>query len=631
MSLEGPAPRDMRWMPGVAIALFTGCYQILLASNPPNDQFMNIVWGREIVAAHLPVRDYFEAGEPLSEAVSAFAEKLLGYRLLSEGLIVGLAFGLSAWLVYKLVRELTTGTFPAVVAATLVAVAGTRGYSYPKILIYAVGATLFWRYVRRPSFGRLTAVGVWTGIAFLWRHDHGVYLAAGTIVTLVVVHGLTRPMVVRSCQAGALALLVATPYLAWVQAQRGVMAYITDGRSVLGAEFAEHSPFAMPAWPVHGWSDLIALDSAVRYAPTIHIRWAPDSTIAERQRLAQRFHLSWNEASQPLTTNVRLLDPSTENIRALLNDPMIADTQGIDRRSSSIPTTSWDLVDRMRFRLIPLRIRLPVFEDPERAADTAAWMFLLLIVAAIAWCYKTRSDDDALVRERRQGVAIVAALSITSMPGLMRQPLSVYAPDFIVLPAILAGWAVWVLLQGAAARGQSRASWPIVATISALLVLAVGSAGLFWSRIGQLPVDSASVGAVREVWTDAWRRLSVSPPIESWNQEPAPENIELARYIQRCTAPGTPLLVLDFAPEIQVLRRSPPGIATSAVRPGSLGQSLRSAVVRRETQKCTTTDCDRQTLFLLEGFPTPISADGMSTSTMRMGSCTARGNIVGPI
>ena len=158
MSLEGPAPRDMRWMPGVAIALFTGCYQILLASNPPNDQFMNIVWGREIVAAHLPVRDYFEAGEPLSEAVSAFAEKLLGYRLLSEALIVGLAFGLSAWLVYKLVRELTTGTFPAVVAATLVAVAGTRGYSYPKILIYAVGATLFWRYVRRPSFGRLTAV-----------------------------------------------------------------------------------------------------------------------------------------------------------------------------------------------------------------------------------------------------------------------------------------------------------------------------------------------------------------------------------------------------------------------------------------------------------------------------------------
>jgi len=62
--------------PGVASCLFTGCYQILLASNPPNDQFHeHRVVGREIVAAHLPVRDYFEAGEPLSEAVVGLRRK----------------------------------------------------------------------------------------------------------------------------------------------------------------------------------------------------------------------------------------------------------------------------------------------------------------------------------------------------------------------------------------------------------------------------------------------------------------------------------------------------------------------------------------------------------------------------
>ena len=52
MSVERPARSTLRWLPGAAIAVFTGCYQVLLASDPTNDHFMNIVWGREIVASH---------------------------------------------------------------------------------------------------------------------------------------------------------------------------------------------------------------------------------------------------------------------------------------------------------------------------------------------------------------------------------------------------------------------------------------------------------------------------------------------------------------------------------------------------------------------------------------------------
>lgn len=551
LSREGSPSHDWRWMPGVAVAVLTGCYQVLLASDPPNDQFMNVVWGREITASHLPGRDYFEAGEPLSEMVSAIAETVFGYRLLSEALIVGLAFGVSVWLVYKVVRELTTGTVPAIVAATLVAIAGTRGYSYPKVLLYAVGVALFWRYVRDHSRGRLAAIAAWIGVAFLWRHDHGVYLAAGALVTFASVHGLSRLMLVRSAQTAVLALLVTTPYLGWIQMQQGVLAYVIDAGNAMGAEFAEHSPFVVPSWPIRARSDLVTLESRVRYAPSINVSWAPGSTIAERQAVAARFQLESADVSQALATDVRLLDPTPENIRALVNDPMVADTHGIDRQSSSILTTSWDLVDRIRFRFAPARIRLPLLEEPQRAADTAAWMFLLLIAAAIAWCYRNRWSHDAPVREQRQGIAIVAALSLASMPGLMREPLLVYAPDFIVLPAILAGWAVWVLLKGAAARGLTQVSRPIVAALSALLVLAVGTTGLFWSRISQLPVDSSSLAAVSEVWSDAWQRLSVSPPSAYWVGRKVPERIELATYVQNCTAPGTPLLILDFAPDIQ--------------------------------------------------------------------------------
>jgi len=169
-----------------------------------------------------------------------------------------------------------------------------------------------------------------------------------------------------------------------------------------------------------------------------------------------------------------------------------------------------------------------------------------------------------------------------------------------------------VLLQEPRRVGKSRVSWPIVATMSALLVLAVGSAGLFWSRIGQLPVDSASVGANREVLEPKrGRRLfSVAAELNPGIQEPPSRKQSNSPDTFSAAQPRPHALNARCSSWTSLPRSSTtpiaPGITTSAVRPRSLGQSLSDQRwSRRETQKCTTTDCDRQTLFLLEGFPTP--------------------------
>src|SRR5262249_57823589 len=130
--------------------------------------------------------------------------------------------GLGTWIVFWVTHQLTRSVVPAALAAVLVVIAGGRSYSYPKILIYAVAAALIWRYIHQPSRPRLVALALWSGAAFLWRHDHGLYLAVGTTLTLVLAHGFSRTAAIQLALARTIALLVATPDLGWGQLDRGI-------------------------------------------------------------------------------------------------------------------------------------------------------------------------------------------------------------------------------------------------------------------------------------------------------------------------------------------------------------------------------------------------------------------------
>src|SRR4051812_785284 len=165
--------------------MLTAVYYTALMSVPTNDNFMHMALARQVLAGDLPVRDFFDSGTGLMYVLSAAADRIIGYRLLSEAVIVGVAAGTSAWLVFRLVVQLARSTAAAAFAALLVLVAAPRGYSYPKLIIYAVAAAVWWRYVRRPTSGAALMLGAWTAIAFYWRPDHGIYVAVGTVLATV--------------------------------------------------------------------------------------------------------------------------------------------------------------------------------------------------------------------------------------------------------------------------------------------------------------------------------------------------------------------------------------------------------------------------------------------------------------
>ncbi|MSR21875.1 MAG: hypothetical protein EXR91_13045 [Gemmatimonadetes bacterium] len=529
---------------GLAVA---GClYQVFLASEPINDRFMNVVWGREILSGRLPVRDFFEAGEPLSEVLSAAAEAVVGYRLLSEALVGGLAVGTSVWLVFWVTHGLTRSAAPSLLAAALVVFAGTRSYSYPKVLIYAGAAALIWKYVNRPSRAWLMGLACWTGVAFLWRHDHGVYVALATAATVAVVHGRTRTTITRLLQAGMVALLVTGPYLAWVQVHRGLLNYWADGMVVMQSEFNDNPPILLPPWPLRHLSDVVGFQAPAAFAPVIGLRWSPSSTPVEREASMRAFDVIDATASGPDAVTGTLLDPSPQNIRGLLNDPSVADTEGLNRSTSSIPWTSWGPLDRARFRYKSLRVRpFPAFDDAERAGEVAKWIFMTLAVGTLCWaCWPRRVRNAGTVPDRMT-LGLIAGLLAVSMPGLLRLPLSTYSADAVALPAILAIWTLWTLWQRAArsSRAMRVAARLAVVVCAGLLVFSITAVGLFERRFRLLMADDA--------WSHAWSELITTPPIALETDEPANSTAGLARYVHACTSPDASLLVLAFAPDLQ--------------------------------------------------------------------------------
>jgi len=115
---------------------------------------------------------------------------------------------------------------------------------------------------------------------------------------------LTRPMLVRILPGRWLAFAGGDPLPGVVSgSKRGVMAYIADGRKrswrrVRGAQSIRHAGMA----GFNGWSDLNRAGFLlfVTHPPSIS-GGRPTVPIAERQQSRRSaFHLSWNEASQPL-------------------------------------------------------------------------------------------------------------------------------------------------------------------------------------------------------------------------------------------------------------------------------------------------------------------------------------------
>ena len=204
---------------------------MLLGDGFPNDHYVYITGGWQMLFGEWPTRDWVDPGLPLMFLASAGSQALFGQTLFAEAVLVSLAFGLGAVLTLATVSELTGSLSLAVLASVLEVAIVPRTYGYPKILIYAAAFLTFVRYIHRPDTRRLVWMGVVLAIAFLFRHDHGLFLGIGAALTVLLTPDGT-PWTAKLRRATLLAVgagILVAPYLVYVQVEGGLWTYLQTG------------------------------------------------------------------------------------------------------------------------------------------------------------------------------------------------------------------------------------------------------------------------------------------------------------------------------------------------------------------------------------------------------------------
>ena len=237
----GAGPVRARW-PVATIAVSAGlavfALRMLALVGFPNDQFVSLARAAQVLLGEWPIRDFVDPGAPLTYLASAAALAVGGRTLLSEAVLVALAFGVAAALTVVVVQKWTGSIVLGIWAASTEAMAFPRPYSYPKILLYIGAAGVLLAYVEKPSRRRLAVVAVMVAVAFLFRHDHGVNIGLASAATLLVLHACEgwRAAARTSGLWALVLLLLLAPFLIYVQVHFGLLNYLAVGLDVSRVE-----------------------------------------------------------------------------------------------------------------------------------------------------------------------------------------------------------------------------------------------------------------------------------------------------------------------------------------------------------------------------------------------------------
>ena len=507
-----------------------------------NDHFIHLARARQIVAGELPFRDFSDPGAPLTAGMSALAQWLFGHSLIGEAILTVGAISIGAGLTCWLACRLTGRVWPGLVVGLLQIGIAPRLYNYPKIILTAAGILIAWRYVDRPSPARLYALSAIIAVGFLFRHDYAIYFGVLSAATVFLVHrGQIATGVKQVSQVAVVALLAVAPYLVFLQASGGIARYMAQAAEFARAD-SQRTSFRFPVLDVDIFEPLVALAPEPAPPPTrVNVRWDETITPELRATLEQQYSLRRGEVREGSTWTYELGDASVRNIEALVRDARVSDTHGVNR---STFTTSEAAPDRS-WRAMLTRLRLA----PELTSESnaVAWLYYALValplVAAWVWIrrYRTATADRVqLVSTAPYFWPVIITMALLAVGFLSRGTTDARLADVSVPAGILAAW----LLR--ATRSAARVVVTALLAVSAWQIGVLGAVRSTADRSGFLDGPAAIVDRASRIANT----LTASPPVESLVDDANTPMAKLARWVNRCTAPGDRLFVLGNMPEL---------------------------------------------------------------------------------
>lgn len=228
----------------MVIFILTASLRFLALVSFSNDEYIGLAGAQQMLFGEWPTRDFFDPGLPMAYAASAAAQLLFGRNLFAEAVLTATAIGLAAGLTVVAAKRLSGSLVIGIIVALFEVAIFPRGYAYPAILLYAAAPLLIWWYQERPaSWARMLALAVLVQIAFLFRHDHGLFIGIAAALAAATGSGApasTREVGTRVAGLALLMFVVAVPYLTYVSLNGGLVRYFAQGIAFSAAEAADN-------------------------------------------------------------------------------------------------------------------------------------------------------------------------------------------------------------------------------------------------------------------------------------------------------------------------------------------------------------------------------------------------------
>lgn len=505
-----------------------------------NDHFVHLARAQQMLLGAWPVRDFVDPGMPLMYALSAGGLLLFGHNLVGDAVIVFGALAAAGVLTLVLTRAVTGSTIAALGAVVLQVLAYPRSYSYPKLLIYAIAIAACWSYLAKPSTWRLLALGLCTSAAFLLRHDHGLFVGAASILTVALAESGVQARLRRAAVFLVVTLVMLAPWALLIASSGGVRAY---GRSAIEFSRTEGAltRVTMPAFEIRPADGLwVRGTAASAERPTIHIRWAPDLSDAQRAARERDLGLELVQRHEGRTWLYRV-DPDPAQRRAILADAAVEDTDGLERMQLSWSERLLQLLGPLRGgpgRGLPIGTNSVALLYYACLFTVAAGLVMLLMRAGAA------STPGSAAR-----LAVVTLLAVCVTATFLRDPLAERIADVAMPLTLLGSWSivvVWRNLQhaSAVARAFGRTAVAVLVSLIMASVTVIGHTGDQLERIGSLrPAE------LRDRAAAIGRALAAGDPSAFAPSATSVALTPVYRFLQACTAPTDRFVYVGFAPE----------------------------------------------------------------------------------
>jgi hypothetical protein len=533
------------WIAALALAGLTAAWRFLEFPGLSNDHYLHLALAQQLLLGDLPVRDFTDPGLPLMYILSAAARAIGGEALWPEWTLVAAAFAIGAACTVFAAARLS-GSLAIAVLVTIVSILITpRSYGYPKILVYAAAACIVLTVGAVPRRGRSIVLAVAIAVAFLFRHDHGMYVGIVCAVAVALSprgEGLAAAVRRVGILTAWVAVLLA-PWFAYIVVSGGPIAYFRTGLELSRGEARETLLTSLPRFELNPGRPLFGLAPP---APPIQLRWTPDTDDAMRRALEGRYRLELVRDLPRGTHLYDVLDRSEANVRSLSADAHVEETEGL----AGLRRPAWR---EWLASVSPLRFA-PALHNP-RSAE--AWMFYLFwalpLTSAIVVARRMRAGVERWPGELAAATALVPMAVLVNL-GFVRHTLAARIPDAIVPAALLGAWLLGLVWGQPWGRRMLRAAAAAVTLVVFGVTLAASA------QVAQLSERSERAGLYDGIGGVGTRARQVREQLALSHRE-APASrysdalLPFYAYLDRCAASTDRLLMTSGYFDVPVAAR----------------------------------------------------------------------------